>query len=66
MLTTFSPVVIESEAEHHRALRGAAELIEKERRSPGETQLLKLWAVLIEDYEQKRYSWGEVEPLAVL
>ena len=38
----------------------------KENRSPAETSLLKLLAVLIEDYEQKRYSLGDASPLDTL
>ena len=56
LLTGFSPVAIETAAEHVRALKAAAALMNKENRSPAETSLLKLLAVLIEDYEQKRYS----------
>jgi HTH-type transcriptional regulator/antitoxin HigA len=66
LLAGFSPVVIESNAEHVRALRAAAALMDKETRSPAETSLLKLLAVLIEDYEQKRYSMGDASPLESL
>jgi HTH-type transcriptional regulator / antitoxin HigA len=59
LLTGFSPVAIESVAEHGRALKAVAALMEKENRSPAETSLLKLLAVLIEDFEQKRYSMGD-------
>jgi len=38
----------------------------KERRSNAETSLLKLLAVLIEDYEQKRYAMGDASPLDAL
>jgi HTH-type transcriptional regulator/antitoxin HigA len=37
--------------------------MDKESRSRAETSLLKLLAVLIEDYEQKRYSMGDASPL---
>jgi HTH-type transcriptional regulator/antitoxin HigA len=63
LLSGFSPVAIESVAEHGRALKAAAALMDKENRSPAETSLLKLLAVLIEDYEQKRYSMGDASPL---
>jgi HTH-type transcriptional regulator / antitoxin HigA len=36
--------------------------MDKENRSSAETSLLKLLAVLIEDYEQKRYSMGDASP----
>jgi HTH-type transcriptional regulator/antitoxin HigA len=67
LLAGFSPVVIESNVEHVRALRAAAALMDKkETRSPAETSLLKLLAVLIEDFEQKRYSMGDANPLETL
>jgi HTH-type transcriptional regulator/antitoxin HigA len=66
LLAGFSPVAIESGAEHARALRAAAALMNKETRSPAETSLLKLLAVLIEDYEQKRYAMGDASPLDAL
>jgi HTH-type transcriptional regulator/antitoxin HigA len=66
LLSGFSPVVIESVAEHGRALKAAAAIMNKENRSPAETSLLKLLSVLIEDYEQKRYSLGDASPLDTL
>lgn len=63
LLTEFSPVAIESRAEHARALRAAAAIMDKETNAPAETSLLKLLAVLIEDYEQKRYSMGDANPV---
>ena len=66
LLTGFSPVAIETAAEHGRALKAVAALMNKENTSPAETSLVKLLAVLIEDYEQKRYSMGEASPLESL
>jgi len=66
LLAGFFPVAIESGAEHARALRAAAAIMDKKNRSPAETLLLKLLAVLIEDYEQKRYSMGDARPLDTL
>jgi HTH-type transcriptional regulator/antitoxin HigA len=66
LLTGFSPVAIESAAEHGRALKAAAAVMDKENRSPAETSLLKLLAVLIEDYEQKRYPMGDASSLDTL
>ena len=63
LLTGFSPVAIENSAEHGRALKAVAALMDKENRSRAEVSLLKLLAVLIEDYEQKRYSMGDASPL---
>jgi HTH-type transcriptional regulator / antitoxin HigA len=66
LLAGFSPVAIENNAEHARALSAAAAIMDKDNRSPAETALLKLLAVLIEDYEQKRYSMGDASPLDAL
>jgi HTH-type transcriptional regulator/antitoxin HigA len=66
LLTRFSPVAIESTTEHGRALEAVAALMNKKDRSAAETSLLKLMAVLIEDYEQRRYSMGEASPLETL
>jgi HTH-type transcriptional regulator/antitoxin HigA len=66
LVAGFSPVAIESKAEHDRALAAVADLMGKENRSSAETSLLKLLAVLIEDFEQKRYSMGEASPIDTL
>src|ERR1700732_4587752 len=66
LVAGFSPVAIESKSEHDRALTAVAELMGKESRSAAETSLLKLLAVLIEDFEQKRYSMGDATPLETL
>jgi HTH-type transcriptional regulator/antitoxin HigA len=66
LLTGFSPVAIETIAEHGRALNAVAVLMDKENRSPAETSLLKLLAVLVEDYEQKHYSMGDASPIDTL
>ena len=66
LLAGFSPVAIETGAEHERALKAVADIMNNENRSPAETSLLKLLAVLTEDYEQKRYSMGESSPLEAL
>ena len=66
LLTGFAPVVIETDAEHERALKAASALMEKGNRSRAETSLLKLLAVLIEDYEQDRFSMGDASPLESL
>ncbi len=66
LLSDFAPVAIKTDAEHARALKTVGELMEKERRSQAETSLLKLLAVLIEGYEQDRFSMGEASPLESL
>lgn len=52
--------------EHERALKAASALMETGNRSRAETSLLKLLAVLIEDYEQDRYPMGDASPLESL
>ena len=66
LLTEFSPVAIESSLEHSRAMKTVAELMNKENRSAAETSLLKLLAVLVEDYEQNRWSMGDATPVDTL
>lgn len=63
LLTEFSPVAIEGAFEHGRALKAATQLMETEQRLPAETSLLKLLVILIENFEQKRFSLGEASPL---
>ena len=66
LLARFAPVVIETEAENERALKAVSALMAKPRRTLAETRLLKLLAVLIENFEQARYSLGETDPVEVL
>jgi Predicted transcription regulator containing HTH domain len=61
------PVVIESEEENERMLSVVEKLMDKgEDLSPEEEKLLKLFAKLIEDFEQQYYHPKEAEPLEVL
>ena len=66
LLSEFVPVVIETEAENERALRVVESLMGTSRRTTAESGLLKLLAVLIQDFEQKHYSLGEASPLETL
>ena len=66
LLARFAPDVIETEAQNERALRAVAALMKKPRRTVAETRLLKLFGVLIANFEQSRYSMGEAAPLEVL
>jgi HTH-type transcriptional regulator/antitoxin HigA len=66
LLADFSPVVIETNTEHQRALKAASVLMDNPNRSRAEKSLLKLLAVLIEDFEQRHYSMGEASPLEAL
>lgn len=61
------PVVIESEEENERMLAIVAKLMDKgEDLSPEEEKILKLFARLIEDFEQRYYHPREATPLQVL
>lgn len=66
LLNEFVPVAIETEAENQRALRVVAGLMNKEKLETAEKSLLKLLTVLIEDFEQRRYSLGDSTPLETL
>ena len=67
LLSQTMPVVIESEEENERMLGVVEKLMDKgENLSPEEEKLLKLFAKLIEDFEQKYYHPGDAEPLEVL
>jgi HTH-type transcriptional regulator/antitoxin HigA len=66
LLHEFVPVAIESEAENERALKAVSLLMDQEALSGAERSLLKLLTVLVEDFEQRRYTLGEASPLEVL
>jgi len=67
LLSQTMPVVIESEEENERMLSVVEKLMDKgEDLSPEEEKLLKLFAKLIEDFEQRYYHPKEAEPLEVL
>src|SRR5713226_9755334 len=67
LLSRTMPVVIESEKENERMLAIVEKLMDKgEDLSPQEEKLLKLFARLIEDFEQRYYHPREATPLEVL
>lgn len=67
LLSQTMPVIIESEEENERMLAIVAKLIDKgEDLSPEEEKILKLFARLIEDFEQRYYHPREATPLEVL
>src|SRR5438552_2938370 len=67
LLSRTMPVVIESEQENERMLAVVEKLMNKgENLSPEEEKLLKLFARLIEDFEQRYYHPKEAAPLDVL
>ena len=61
------PVVIETEEENERMLAIAERLMEKgEAMSAEEEALLRLLSTLIQDFEERFYTPGEVTPLEML
>jgi HTH-type transcriptional regulator/antitoxin HigA len=67
LLSRTMPMVIESEEENERMLAIVEKLMDKgEDLSPEEEKLLKLFARLIEDFEQRYYHPTEATPLEIL
>lgn len=67
LLSQTMPVVIETEEENERMLAIVDKLMEKgENLSLEEEKILKLFARLIEDFEERYYKPKEAEPLEVL
>ena len=63
LLGRMMPVAIETEQEHQRMLAAAERLMDKgDRLLPEEGRLLKLAAVLIEEYEQRHYPLEKTAP----
>lgn len=67
LLSQTMPMVIETEEENERMLSVVEKLMVKgDDLSPEEEKILKLFARLIEDFEQRYYHPKEAEPLEVL
>jgi HTH-type transcriptional regulator / antitoxin HigA len=66
LLADFVPEVITTEAEYDRALAIAEPLVANRNLSNEESKFLSLIVTLIEDYEGKHYSMGDVTPQAAL
>jgi HTH-type transcriptional regulator/antitoxin HigA len=67
LLDRTMPVAIQTDTEHQRMLRTAARLMEKgEDLTTEEGRVLKLLAILIQDYERQRYALPRVEPRKML
>ena len=67
LLSQTMPVVIETKEENERMLAIVEKLMEKgEKLSPEEEKILKLFARLIEDFEERYYKPKEAQPLEVL
>jgi HTH-type transcriptional regulator/antitoxin HigA len=67
LLAEALPIVIETEAQNGRMLKIAEGLIKKgEKKTPEETELLKLLGQLIHEFEQRFYQPEEATPREVL
>lgn len=67
LLRQTAPVAIETKEEYARMLAAAEHLVDKgERLSKEEGRLLKLLAILIEDYEQRNYPLEKTPPNEML
>lgn len=66
LLLTFQPKVIENEEEYNRARQVLTELMMKTERTPEETELLKLIATLIKQFDEKQEQTEPASPHQVL
>ena len=66
LLSESQPRVIHDEPEYDRALEIVDALMSKNDLTPEETELLQLWAILIEDYEEQNHPMPEATPHEVL
>ena len=68
LLATTLPVAIETEEENERMLAKVSQLMTKgeENLSPEERRLLKLMAILVEDFEERAYPTPEPTPREML
>ncbi len=66
LLTDHRPRVIRSAKEHKRALAIVDRLMQKDRLTASESELLDLWVVLIQNYEELRLPTPKASPAAVL
>jgi HTH-type transcriptional regulator/antitoxin HigA len=67
LLMETAPEAIHTEAENEAAIRKIEELVRKKRLSIAERKLLELLTVLVEAFEENRYSLSrKVSPLEVL
>ncbi len=66
LLSESQPRVIHDEPEYDRALEIVDVLMSKHELTPEELELLQLWAILIEDYEEQNHPIPEATPHEVL
>jgi HTH-type transcriptional regulator / antitoxin HigA len=66
LLAETQPKVINDEHEYDNALKIVEALMSKNELIPEELELLQVWAILIEDYEDQNYPMAESTPQEVL
>ncbi len=66
LLAESLPKVINNESEYDNALEIVDILMSRNELTPEETELLQLWVILIEDYEDQNYPMAESTPQEVL
>ena len=66
LLAESQPKVVNDEQEYDNALKIVDALMSKTELTSEETELLQVWAILIEDYEDKNYPMTEATPHEVL
>ena len=65
--TSILPFVIQTEEQYHQALAIAEQLFFKQDCNPLEEQILNVWEVLIEMYEEDRFQPGSAStPVSIL
>jgi HTH-type transcriptional regulator / antitoxin HigA len=66
LLADSQPKVINNENDYDCALEVVDSLMSKDDLTPEEIELLQVWAILIEDYEEQNYPMPEATPHEVL
>jgi HTH-type transcriptional regulator / antitoxin HigA len=66
LLADSQPRIINDEHEYDYALEVVDALMSKDDLTPEEIELLQVWAILIEDYEEQNYPMPEATPHEVL
>jgi HTH-type transcriptional regulator/antitoxin HigA len=66
LLADYRPRIIRAEREHKRALKVTHSLMQKSTLSAGEEELLDLWSLLIQNYEETRWPTPKASPVAVI
>lgn len=66
LLADSQPKVINNENDYDCALEVVDSLMSKNDLTPEEIELLQVWAILIEDYEEQNYPMPEATPHEVL